>query len=259
VCCLHESGVGVGQQGLEQLGINTSPLHGQPGFVWPGLLPPRRLGPARGRGHPSLLHCLVAVQGRVHDRLVLAWVLQYASRHSQPGEHGHGAAAVDDDGDDDDEERGGQDHLPGLRPRVPDRQGEGDRTAETGEHHGVLDTAGDLDAPAEVQDGGEGVDVQEAAEEDGDEGTDDVVGVEVVLREGEHGDADVGEDKVLGHKVEEVEEALSGLLALLREVVVGVVGLGDATEQHRDDAGEFKDLRQEEGGVGHEDEEGALQ
>ena len=34
---------------------------------------------------------------------------------------------------------------------------------------------------------------------------------------------------------------------------------GVGVEVYRDDAGEFKDLRQEEGGVGHEDEEGALQ
>ena len=125
---------------------------------------------------------------------------------------------------------------------VSDTSGDYRVTSEAGEHHGVLDTAGDLDAPAEVQDGGEGVDVQEAAEEDGDEGTDDVVGVEVVLREGEHGDADVGEDKVLGHKVEEVEEALSGLLAFLREVVVGVVGLGDTTEQHLHEKSLGKDV-----------------
>ena len=120
--------------------------------------------------------------------------------------------------------------------------GDDEVTAEAGEHHGVLDAAGDLDAPADVEDGGEGVDVQEAAEKDGDEGTDDVVGVEVVLGEGEHGDADVGEDKVLGHKVEKVEEALSGLLALLREVVVCVVGLGDATEQHLHEKSLGKDV-----------------
>ena len=58
------------------------------------------------------------------------WVLQYASRDTQPGEDRHRGAAVDDDGDDDDQQRGGQDHLPGLGHRVPDRQGEGDRTWE---------------------------------------------------------------------------------------------------------------------------------
>ena len=43
------------------------------------------------------------------------------------------------------------------------------------------------------------------------------------------------------------------------EVVVGVVGLADAAEEDGDDAGQVEDLAEEEGGVGHEDEQGRLQ
>ena len=53
----------------------------------------------------------------------------------------------------------------------------------------------------------------------------------MVLGEGEHGDADVGEDEVLSHEVEEIEEALGRVLALLRQVVERVMRLSYATEE----------------------------
>ena len=80
-----------------------------------------------------------------------------------------------------------------------------------------------------------------------------------MVRKGEDGDADVGEDEVLGHEVELVEEVARDGARLGAEVVVGVVRLADAAEEHGDDAGQVEDLAEEEGRVGHDDEEGRLQ
>ena len=46
-----------------------------------------------------------------------------------------------------------------------------------------------------------------------------------MIGEGEYGDADVGEDKVLGHEVELVEEVPRDGARLGAQVVVGVVRL----------------------------------
>ena len=59
--------------------------------------------------------------------------------------------------------------------------------------------------------------------------------VPLVLGEGEERDADVAEDEVLREKVDELEEVLGAHPGLVREVVVGVVGLADAAEQNRHD------------------------
>ena len=97
-----------------------------------------------------------------------------------------------------------------------------------------------LDAPwyrhcsPKVQDERKRVDVQKAPQEDGNESPNDVEGVKVVLGEGEHWDANVGEDEVLGHKVEEIEKALGGLLALLGKIVVRVMRLSDPAEENLD-------------------------
>ena len=64
-----------------------------------------------------------------------------------------------------------------------------------------------------------------------------------MLGEGEHGDTDVGEDEVLRHEVEEVEEVFGGLLGVLGQVVEGVVGLGDATEKDRNNSSQLEHLR----------------
>ena len=97
--------------------------------------------------------------------------------------------------------------------RVPDRKCKSYGSPQTREHHCVLDAPRNLHSSSKVQDEREGVDVQKAAQEDGNKGPDDVEGVKVVLGEGEHGDADVGEDKVLGHEVEKIKKALGGPLA----------------------------------------------
>ena len=115
--------------------------------------------------------------------------------------------------------------------RVPNGKGESYGAPQTGEHHGVLHASGYLHFPSEVQDEGEGIHVQEPPKEYGKESADNVKRVKVVLGEGEHGHADVGEDEVLSHEVEEIEEALGRVLALLRQVVERVMRLSYATEE----------------------------
>ena len=53
--------------------------------------------------------------------------------------------------------------------------------------------------------------------------------------EGEERDSDVAEDEVLREEVDELEEVLGAHPGLVREVVVGIVGLADSTEQYRHD------------------------
>ena len=115
--------------------------------------------------------------------------------------------------------------------RVPNGKGESYGAPQTGEHHGVLHVSGYLHFPSEVQDEGEGIHVQEPPQEYGKESADNVERVKVVLGEGEHGHADVGKDEVLSHEVEEIEEALGRVLALLRQVVERVMRLSYATEE----------------------------
>ena len=79
----------------------------------------------------------------------------------------------------------------------------------------MLDAPRYLHSSAKIEDERKRVDVQKATQENSNEGPNDVERVKVVLGEGEHGDANVGEDEVLSHEVEKIEEALGGLLALL--------------------------------------------
>ena len=79
----------------------------------------------------------------------------------------------------------------------------------------MLDAPRYLHSSAKIEDERKRVDVQKATQENSNEGPNDVERVKVVLGEGEHGDTDVGEDEVLSHEVEKIEEALGGLLALL--------------------------------------------
>ena len=101
--------------------------------------------------------------------------------------------------------------MPAFRDGVPDGQSEGDGSPETGEHHHVLETARDLDSSPDVENCRERIDVEKPAQKYGYEGSADVDRVEVVLGEGEHGDTDIGEDEVLRHEVEKVEEVFRGL------------------------------------------------
>ena len=123
----------------------------------------------------------------------------------------------------------------------------------------MLQVHRDLGLPPQVQEERERVDVERPTDDDGEEGSDDEAGVEPVVGEGEDGDADVGKDEVLGHEVELVEEVPRDGARLGAEVVVCVVRLADAAEEHGDDAGQVEDLAEEEGRVGHDDEEGRLQ
>ena len=116
--------------------------------------------------------------------------------------------------------------------RVPYGKGKSYGAPQAREHHSVLHAPGYLHFPSEVQDKGEGIHVQEPPQEYGKESADNVKRVKVVLGEGEHGHADVGEDEVLGHEVEKIEKALGGLLALLRQIVEGVMCLSYATEKN---------------------------
>ena len=77
----------------------------------------------------------------------------------------------------------------------------------------MLDAPRYLHSSAKIEDERKRVDVQKATQENSNEGPNDVKRVKVVLGEGEHGDADVGEDKVLGHEVEKIKKALGGPLA----------------------------------------------
>ena len=103
---------------------------------------------------------------------------------------------------------------------------------------------------------------------------------------GEHVEADIGEEEILCHKVEEPKELVRGALALLRQCWEGVVclpssrrdrrgGLGtptrgcsvgrdsphlsDAAEEDGDHAREAKSFSQEEGGIREQHKDGRLQ
>ena len=74
------------------------------------------------------------------------------------------------------------------------------------------------------------VDVKSSTQEYCHKGSADIDWVEVVLGKGEHRDPDVGEDEVLRHEVEKVEEVFRGLFWFFGEVVVGIVSLGYSAE-----------------------------
>ena len=126
-----------------------------------------------------------------------ALLLHHPSGDVQPLEDLDDEAAVDDHGDDDDGEGGAEDHLPTVGDRVPDGQRKGDGSSQSGEHHHVLEVGGDLDTSLEVEEGGQGVHIEGAPQEDSCEGGCDVYRLKVMLGECEHGDSNVGEDKVL--------------------------------------------------------------
>ena len=89
-----------------------------------------------------------------------------------------------------------------------------------------------LGVSSDVHDNGEHVNVQGSPHGDGDEGEGDEVRFPTMVVEGEHRDADVAEDEVLGEEIEEFEEGFGGEATVGGQVVEGVVGLADAAEQH---------------------------
>ena len=172
------------------------------------------------------------MDGSVDDRIFFRLILDNSGLDAQELENADGAAAVDDDGGDDDEEGRAQDHLPALSDGVPDGQSEGNGSSQAREHHHMLEISGNFNTSTNIQDGWERIDVEESTEENSCKGCTDVDGFKVMLGEGEHGYADVGEDEILRHEVQKIKEVFSWLLRLFRKIVVGVVSLGDSTEQH---------------------------
>lgn len=80
-------------------------------------------------------------------------------------------------------------------------------------------------------------------------------GVKMMLGKGEHRYANVGKDKILGQKVQKLEYLFCPLARVLRQVVVRVVSLADAAEEHGHHTSKFRSLSQQEGAVAHEHEE----
>ena len=71
-----------------------------------------------------------------------------------------------------------------------------------------------------------------------------------MVAEGEQREANVGEDEVLCHEVDEFEGLLGPAARFVGEVDVCVIGLHDATEQHRHNAWGGRDRRgRGDGGV----------
>ena len=64
-------------------------------------------------------------------------------------------------------------HLPSSCQGVPDGQGEGDRSSQSGEEEHVLQVVADLVLPAQVQEEGQRVNVQGTTEDDRHEGGED--------------------------------------------------------------------------------------
>lgn len=60
--------------------------------------------------------------------------------------------------------------------------------------------------------------------------------IKVMLRKGEHRDADVGENEIFGQKIEQFEYLFGPYARIVRQIVVGVMRLTNATKQHRHDS-----------------------
>ena len=73
----------------------------------------------------------------------------------------------------------------------------------------MLEISGNFNTSTNIQDGGERIDVEESTEKYSCKGCTDVDGFKVMLGEGEHGHADVGEDEVLRHEVQKIKEVFS--------------------------------------------------
>ena len=100
----------------------------------------------------------------------------------------------------------------------------------------MLKVEWDLVVAAQVQDEGQRVDVERSAGRDGQESHYYEWERPQVARESEYRDADVREDEVFGDEVTQFEEGFGPRTGLVRQVVVGVVGLTYAAEEDCHDA-----------------------
>ncbi|KAH9406981.1 hypothetical protein TYRP_013249 [Tyrophagus putrescentiae] len=135
------------------------------------------------------------------------------------------------------------------------------RRGSSGDKEDVLKLQRNLICPPKVEKVTERVNVQRSAEDDGDEGPEDEPEGPEMLRKCEDADANVGKDEVLRDEVAHLKKRLGADARLRREVVVGVVGLADAAEEHRDDAlkRKLKRLSEEKARVGAKYKERTLQ
>ena len=131
---VHQRGVGVGQEGLEEPLVRPRPSSGQPRLAWSsGACVSNLFTSCTGLSRdivsifiPSILNRLVSrMDGSVDDRIFFRLILDNSGLDAQELENADGTAAVDDDGGDDDEEGRAQDHLSAFRDGVPDGKSEG--------------------------------------------------------------------------------------------------------------------------------------
>ena len=61
--------------------------------------------------------------------------------------------------------------------------------------------------------------------------------IKVVLWEGEDRNSDVGKDEIFRHEIQETKKLLRHGPRFGRHVIVGVMRLADAAEEHGDDSG----------------------
>jgi len=80
----------------------------------------------------------------------------------------------------------------------------------------------------------------------------------MMLGEGKHRNSNVRKYKVLGQKVQQLEDLLGPLARVLRQVVVCVVSLTDSTEEHGHHSSKFCRLSQQEGAVAHQHKQSRL-
>lgn len=92
-----------------------------------------------------------------------------------------------------------------------------------------------LRAPSQIEDARQRVNVENPADEHGEEGDGDERGHPNVVSEREHGNADVWKDKVLWKKVEQFEKGLRGQATFRRQVVECVMRLANTAKQYSHD------------------------
>ena len=103
-------------------------------------------------------------------------------------------------------------HLSRLSDSVLNCKSKGHRPAQSGEAEHVLVVQRDPRSPAQVEQRAERVDVGCPRHQDRKESPENEPKMELVVAEGEHGNADVREDKILEQKVEQLKELASSEL-----------------------------------------------
>lgn len=83
--------------------------------------------------------------------------------------------------------------------------------------------------------------------------------IEMMLGKRKHRHTNVGENEILRQEIEQLEDLLSALSRVVRQIVVRVVGLADAAKEHGHDARQFGHFGNQERAVGHEHKEGRLE